>query len=121
MRRACRSLLTTPAENDKTRPSRFVLKPRRATRPATMISVWSPFFCFGIRRGCSPRASQTAMSRFVVTDRGFQQDALKASALDDQDAIRLGDLDLHSDHAALRLEVVTADGALSTTFERRDA
>lgn len=52
------------------------------------------------------------MSRLVVTDRGLKREALKVSALDDQDAIRLGDLYFHSDDRCLRLDILKADGAL---------
>lgn len=50
------------------------------------------------------------MSRLVVTDRGLKREALKVSALDDQDAIRLGDLYFHSD-----------DGVYASTSSRPTA
>ncbi len=60
------------------------------------------------------------MSRLVVTDRGLKRDALKDSTLNDRTRSGSATLDFESDDGCLRLDILKADGALSTPLERRD-
>ena len=58
------------------------------------------------------------MYSFVVTDSIRNRETLKVAALDDQDAIRLGELYFESDQSLRLLEVVGSSALPLTAFMR---